>query len=102
MREISLNKAKEYELLGINCIPRKQLCASCQKSIAKQSKSDDALVQLEQIDYVNDDTDVNSQNILAYISPISNHTKHNEQEFQQEKDNCHRLMMHFQSVYQKS
>ena len=65
LREISLNKAKEYELLGINCIPRKQLCASCQKSIAKQSKSDDALVQLEQIDYVNDDTDVNSQ--LEYI-----------------------------------
>ena len=101
MREISLNKAKEYELLGINCIPRKQLCASCQKSIAKQSKSDDALVQLEQIDYVNDDTDVNSQ--LEYIGIyISNQTKHNEQEFQQEKDNCHRLMMHFQSVYQKS
>ena len=57
----------------------KKLCVSCQKSIAKQSKSDDALVELEQIDsdpdYVNDNTDVNSQLENIHISPISNHAK---------------------------
>ena len=76
--EISLNKAKEYELLGINLIPGKN-CVSCQKSIAKQSKPDDALVELGQIDsdpdYVNDNTDVNSQFENIGISPISNHAK---------------------------
>ena len=78
MQEISLNKAKEYELLGINLIPGKN-CVSCQKSIAKQSKPDDALVELGQIDsdpdYVNDNTDVNSQLENIGISPISNHAK---------------------------
>ena len=79
MQEISLNKAKEYKLLDINLVPGKKLCVSCRKSIAKQSKSDDALVELEQIDsdpdYVNDNTDVNSQLENIHISPISNHAK---------------------------
>ena len=77
--EISLNKAKEYELLGINLIPRKKLCAGCEKSIGKQSKSDDAFVEMQQIDsdpdYVNDNTDVNSQFENIGISPISKHAK---------------------------
>ena len=54
-------------------------CVCCRKSIAKQSKSDDAFVELEQIDsdpdYANDDTDVNSQLENMGISPIRNHAK---------------------------
>ena len=76
---ISLNKDKECELFGINLIHRKKICVSCCKSVAKQSKFDDALVELEQInsdtDYVNDDTDVNSQLENIGISPVSNHAK---------------------------
>ena len=106
LREISLNKAKEYELPGINLIHEKKLCVTCRKSIGKQSKSDDAFVELEQIDsdpdFVNDNTDVNSQLENIGISSISNHAKQNHQEFQQEKENCHRLMVYFQSAYQKS
>ena len=79
LQEISLSKAKEYKLLDINLVPGKKLCVSCRKSIAKRSKSDDALVELEQIDsdpdYVNDNTDVNSQLENIHISPISNHAK---------------------------
>ena len=79
LQEISLNKVKEYELLGINPIPGKKLCVSCQKSVVKQSKSDDAFVEMEQIDsdpdYVNDNTDVNSRLENIGISPISNHAK---------------------------
>ena len=48
LREISLNKAKEYELLGINLILGKKLCASCWKSIGQQSKSDDTFAEVEQ------------------------------------------------------
>ena len=55
------------------------MCVSCWKSIAKQSKSDDAFVDLEQIDsdpdYVNDNTVVNSQLENIGISSISNHAK---------------------------
>ena len=51
----------------------------CWKPIGKQSKSDDVFVQLEQIDsdldYINDNTDVNSQLQNIGISPISNHAK---------------------------
>ena len=38
LQEIYLNKAKEYELLGINLLLEKKLSASCQKSIGKQFK----------------------------------------------------------------
>ena len=45
----------------------------CWKPIGKQSKSDDVFVQLEQIDsdldYINDNTDVNSQLENIGISP---------------------------------
>ena len=79
LQEISLNKAKEYELPGINLIHKKKLCVTCRKSIGKQSKSDDAFVELEQIDsdpdFVNDNTDVNSQLENIGISSISNHAK---------------------------
>ena len=54
---------------------------SCWKLIAKQSKSDDAHAELNQInsdpDYVNDDTDVNSQLENTHILPISNYAKAN-------------------------
>ena len=45
-------------------------CVSCRKSIAKQSKSHDVFIELEQIDsdpdYVNDNTDVNSHWHMTY------------------------------------
>ena len=107
LREIYLNKAKEYELLGINLIPGKKLCVSCRKSIAKQSKSHDALLELEQIDsnhdYGNDNTDVNTQLENIGISPMSNHAKAKSTRIATEKKNkSHGLMIHFQSAYQKS
>ena len=65
--------------LALILYPEKNLCVSCQNLIAKQSKSDDALVELEQInfdpDYVNENIDVNSQLENIGISPISNHAK---------------------------
>ena len=104
LREISLNKAKEYELLGINLIPGKKLCVSCRKSIAKQSKSDDALRELEQIDsdpdYVNDNTDVNSQLENIGISPISNHAKAKLTRISTGKRKLSQI--NFRSAYQES
>ena len=61
-------------------IPGKKLCVTCRES-GKQSRSDDAFdfVELEQIDsdpdYVNENTDVNSQLENIGISSISNHAK---------------------------
>ena len=79
-------------------------CVSCHKSIAKQTKSNDAHVELELIDsdsdYINDNPDVNSWLESIGISPISNDAKAKSTRiFKKEKENCHKLMMYFDSVY---